>query len=137
MSFTYEYRVHLADTDAAGVMYFTSILSICHQAYEVSLKTSGINLRTFFTHPAVAIPIVHASVDFFRPLYCGDILAVSLSPQKLSREKFEITYQVTMDEMVCAKAITRHVCINASTRVKQELPDILTNWLQLLGKIPN
>jgi len=137
MSFTYEYRVHLADTDAAGVVYFTSILSICHQAYEVSLETSGINLRTFFTHPAVAIPIVHAGVDFFRPIYCGDILAISLSPQKLSLEKFEIIYQVTVDGVVCAKAITRHVCIHTSTRVKQELPDTLTNWLQSLGKIPN
>jgi len=137
MSFTYEYRVHLADTDTAGVIYFTRILSICHQAYEVSLETSGVNLRTFFTHPAVAIPIVHASVDFFRPIYCGDILAVSLSPQKLNLEKFEITYQVTVDGVVCAKAITRHVCINTSTRIKQELPDTLTNWLQSLGKIPN
>jgi 1,4-dihydroxy-2-naphthoyl-CoA hydrolase len=130
MSFTYERTVRFADTDAAGVVYFTNILAICHEAYEASLETSDINLRTFFTNPALAIPIVHASVDFLRPMYCGDHLAISLTPQKLNSEKFEVIYQVTVDEVVCAKAITRHICINNSTRAKQELPEILENWLE-------
>jgi 1,4-dihydroxy-2-naphthoyl-CoA hydrolase len=131
MSFTYERPVRFADTDAAGVVYFANILSICHEAYEASLETAGINLRAFFTNPDVAIPIVHGSVDFLRPMYCGDVLAVSLTPQKLSSQKFEITYEVSVDQVVCAKAMTRHVCINASSRVKQDLPDLLTNWLRI------
>ncbi|HIK06537.1 MAG TPA: acyl-CoA thioesterase [Trichormus sp. M33_DOE_039] len=130
MSFSYHRTVHFQDTDAAGVVYFANILSICHEAYEESLRTSGINLKDFFTHPQVAFPIVHASVDFLRPIFCGDKLLVSLMPQKVGAEKFEINYEIALSEVVVAKAITRHVCIEANTRNKQPLPTNIVHWLE-------
>ena len=96
MTFTYNRTVRFQDTDAAGVVYFANVLSICHEAYEESLAASGINLKDFFTNPSVAFPIVHASVDFFRPMFCGDNLVISLIPQKLGVDKFEITYEITV-----------------------------------------
>jgi 1,4-dihydroxy-2-naphthoyl-CoA hydrolase len=131
MPFIYNRTVHFQDTDAAGVVYFANVLSICHEAYEESLEISGINIKGFFTNPSVAFPIVHANVDFLRPMFCGDKLAISLIPQKLSIDKFEIAYEVTVDDVVVAKAITRHVCIEASSRSKQELPDEIIQWLEM------
>ncbi|MBD2385382.1 acyl-CoA thioesterase [Cylindrospermum sp. FACHB-282] len=130
MVFTYNRTVHFQDTDAAGVVYFANVLSICHEAYEASLGVSGINLKEFFTNPSVAFPVVQANVDFFRPMFCGDNLVVSLLLQKLGVCKFEIAYEITVDEFVVAKAITRHVCIDAGTRTKQELPDDISQWLE-------
>ncbi|WP_066380102.1 acyl-CoA thioesterase [Anabaena sp. CA = ATCC 33047] len=130
MSFTYHRTIRFQDTDAAGVVYFANILSICHEAYEESLAISGINIQQFFTHPKVAFPIVHASVDFFRPIFCGDKLLISLIPQKISLEKLEITYEIYSDDVIIAKAVTRHVCIDASSRTKQELPGEIIQWLE-------
>ncbi|MBD2528527.1 acyl-CoA thioesterase [Nostoc flagelliforme FACHB-838] len=130
MSFTYNRTVRFQDTDAAGVVYFANVLGICHEAYEESLEASGINLKDFFTNPSVAFPIVHASVDFLRPMFGGDKLLISLIPQKISVDKFEITYEIRVAEVVVAKAITRHVCIDASSRSKQELPDEIIQWLE-------
>ncbi|AFY50310.1 putative thioesterase [Nostoc sp. PCC 7524] len=130
MSFTYHRTVRFQDTDAAGVVYFAHVLSICHEAYEESLGMSGINIKEFFTQPKVAFPIVHASVDFLRPIFCGDKLLISLMPQKIGAEKFEITYEISSDEVIFAKAITRHVCIDASSRSKQELPTDIIQWLE-------
>ncbi|WP_066424979.1 thioesterase family protein [Anabaena sp. 4-3] len=130
MSFTYHRTIRFQDTDAAGVVYFANILSICHEAYEESLAISGINIQQFFTHPKVAFPIVHASVDFFRPIFCGDKLLISLIPQKISLEKLEITYEIYADDVIIAKAVTRHVCIDASSRTKQELPGEIIQWLE-------
>ncbi|WP_341527845.1 thioesterase family protein [Nostoc sp. UHCC 0302] len=130
MSFTYNRTVHFQDTDAAGVVYFANILSICHEAYEESLRASGINLKDFFTNPSVAYPIVHANVDFLRPIFCGDKLVISLMPQKISVEKFEIAYDITGTDVIIAKAVTRHVCIDANSRSKQELPDEIIQWLE-------
>ncbi|MEA5554074.1 thioesterase family protein [Anabaena cylindrica UHCC 0172] len=130
MIFTYQRTVRFQDTDAAGVVYFANTLSICHEAYEESLGICGINIKTFFTHPSVAFPIVHANVDFLRPMYCGDKLMISLIPQKIGIDKFDITYEITVDEVIVAKAITRHVCINASSRIKQELPNEMIFWLE-------
>ncbi|MBD2301862.1 thioesterase family protein [Nostoc sp. FACHB-190] len=130
MSFIYHRTVRFADTDAAGVVYFANVLSICHEAYEASLNASGMNLKAFFTKPSVAFPIVHANVDFFRPMYCGDELNISLIPQKLSADKFEIAYEITIADVLVAKAITRHVCIDVNSRTKQELSAEIMQWLE-------
>lgn len=131
MSFTYNRTVRFPDTDAAGVVYFANVLSICHEAYEESLGISGINLKSFFSNPSIAFPIVHANVNFFRPLFCGDRLLVNLTPQQLGVDKFEITYEIISDNVVAAKAVSRHVCIDLSSRSKQELPDNIIHWLEL------
>jgi 1,4-dihydroxy-2-naphthoyl-CoA hydrolase len=130
MSFTYNRTVRFQDTDAARVVYFTNVLGICHEAYEESLEASSINLKDFFINPSVAFPIVHASVDFLRPMFVGDKLLISLIPQKIGVDKFEITYEISVGEMIVAKAITRHVCIDVSSRSKQKLPDEIIKWLE-------
>ncbi|WYL99902.1 MAG: thioesterase family protein [Gloeotrichia echinulata CP02] len=129
MSFTYNRTIRFPDTDAAGVVYFANILSICHEAYEASLGASGINLKVFFSNQSVAFPIVHASVDFFRPMFCADKLLISLNPHKLGVDKFEITYEISVAEVVVTKAITRHVCIDMNSRIKQELTEEIIHWL--------
>ncbi len=133
MPFNHIRTVRFQDTDAAGVVYFANVLAICHEAYEASLSASGIHLRSFFTHPDVAVPIVSASVDFFRPLFCGDRLTVQLSPAPLTDSKFEINYQIFVSDNTdksAARCITRHTCIDPATRTKQPLPSELVQWLQ-------
>ena len=125
MSFIYEYTIQFRDTDAAGVVYFANILSICHVAYEASLIESGVDLKLFVNNPEFAVPITHASADFLKPLYCGDRITIELTPRSIDSCRFEITYQLGS-----ATAITKHVIINPSTRKRQELPGILTNWLE-------
>ena len=89
MPFIYQRTVRFQDTDAAGVVYFANALAMCHEAYEESLATSGINLKLFFSNLNVAIPIVHANVDFFRPMFCGDQVSIHLSPCQLGNDNFE------------------------------------------------
>jgi 1,4-dihydroxy-2-naphthoyl-CoA hydrolase len=124
MSFSYEYIIQFRDTDAAGVVYFANILSICHIAYEASLIESGIDLKTFVNNPEFAVPITHASADFFKPLYCGDRITIELTPRSIDSCRFEITYQLDS-----ATTITKHIVIDPNTRKRKELPMILTNWL--------
>lgn len=130
MPFTYNRTVRFSDTDAAGVVYFANVLSICHEAYEASLETSGINIKDFFSNTSVAFPIVHADVDFFRPMFCGDKLIISLIPQKVGVDKFEIAYEIVVDDVMLAKAVTRHVCIEVSSRNKTELSGEIVKWLE-------
>ncbi len=134
MSFSYNYTVQFRDTDAAGVVYFASILSICHIAYEASLVESGIDLRSFVGNPEFAVPIARVSADFFRPLYCGDRVKIELTPTQIDNYKFEIKYQIlAADEVsrsqVCASAATQHVVIHPQLRKRQELPKLLIDWL--------
>jgi len=131
MPFIYQRTIRFQDTDAAGVVYFANVLTMCHEAYEESLLASGINLKLFFSNPAVAIPIVHADVDFLRPLFCGDQVIITLVPQHIGRDQFEIAYAInTVGEQRIAKAVTMHVCINAISRTKQSLPSEIMEWFE-------
>ncbi|MGF1478853.1 MAG: acyl-CoA thioesterase [Cyanophyceae cyanobacterium] len=133
MSFIYKRTVYLADTDAAGVVYFAQALSICHEAYEASLVKAGIELKTFFNNPTVAVPVVQAHIDFLRPLLAGDRLLVTLSPRLLSDSEFGITYHIVADsspQQIVVKANTRHVCITLDRR-RTAIPEALKQWLVL------
>jgi 1,4-dihydroxy-2-naphthoyl-CoA hydrolase len=132
MPFSYTRTVRFQDTDAAGVVYFANVLAVCHEAYEASLAASGIDLKAFFSNPVLAIPIVHASVDFYRPMFAGDRLIVQLTPAQVGGGKFEIAYQVFAGEIAgrcAAKALTEHVCIDAVSRTKKQLSEELMQWL--------
>lgn len=133
MSFTHTRTVYLADTDAAGVVYFASGMQMCHEAYEASLDSVGVSLQQFLTEGKVAIPIVHAAIDFFRPLYCGDKLQISLSVVRLKDSEFEVAYKIAslsnLDKVAIA-ANTKHVCIDPQTRNRILLPNAIAHWLE-------
>lgn len=132
MVFVYQRTVHFGETDAAGVVYFANVLTICHEAYEASLEQAGIHLGKFFGKAAVAFPIVHASVDFLRPLGCGDRLVIHLHPEILSQSEFEIRYTIFANAQLdrpASQALTRHVCIDAAARKRQDLSAEITQWL--------
>jgi len=133
MPFTYTRTVRFQDTDAAGVVYFANVLAMCHEAYEASLAASGINLKAFFSNPEVAFPIIHASVDFYRPMFAGDRLMIQLTPKQVTGDEFEIAYLVFLAGELAgrsaAKALTKHVCIDAVSRTRKQLSEDLMQWM--------
>jgi 1,4-dihydroxy-2-naphthoyl-CoA hydrolase len=126
--------VRFGDTDAAGVMHFHQLLRWCHVAYEESLERFGVACGTIFPGPgrtpAVALPIVHVSADFLRPLVCGDPLAIELRPQQRDGGSFEIRYRFLHDGQEAATGLTRHVAIDAASRRRTDLPGSLVLWLE-------
>lgn len=135
--YSYQKTIYLSDTDAAGVVYFANIFRICHQAYEEILGRSGVNLKTLMSPTGLVLPIVHSSADFFRPLFCGDRIEIQLTPKQLSETEFEIVYQVfslPTPQKILARAITRHVCIQAENRQRSPLPEEILQWIKEKSK---
>ena len=131
MTFDFLRTIRFQDTDAAGVVYFAQLLSICHEAYEASLQASDTDLKTFFSRGAIAVPITHTAADFHRPLMCGDVITVQLTPTATGDDSFEIAYQVlNAENKRAAIATTRHVCIDAATRRRRPLTPELVAWVQ-------
>lgn len=119
------YRVRLADTDAAGVVYFAHLLHICHVAYEEVLLQRGVNLRSFLEQGTIAIPIVHGEIDCLRPIFWGDLVFITLTPRFLSENELLINYDLTAEgntSQTLARGQTRHVCINPKTRRRTPFP---------------
>lgn len=129
--FIYRRIIRFHETDAAGVVYFANILTLCHEAYEAALAAVGINIRDFFGGTTSAVPVVHASVDFRQPLHCGDEVAIALTPHRLSDTTFEIRYRLSnAHQKTVATALTRHICIDTTSRQRHPLSSDLMQWLQ-------
>ena len=129
--FSYLRKIRFADTDAAGVVYFANLLSICHEAYEEYLSENlQLDLSKFFQASSTAIPIIHAQINFVKPLFCGEQISILVSPQLVSDKVFEIAYEINKDSIKVANALTRHICINPQTRKTQSLPHIFQNNLK-------
>ncbi len=129
MSFNYEYTIGLRDTDAAGVAYFASIISIFHIAYEASLIESEINLKSLINNSEVAVPIASVTANFLKPLFCGDRVTIELTPQSIDISTFEIQYQILAEGKLMATATTKHVVIDRQTRKRQAITADLDRWL--------
>jgi 1,4-dihydroxy-2-naphthoyl-CoA hydrolase len=156
--------VRFGDTDAAGVMHFVRLLDWCHQSYEESLERFGIEAASLFPRPgqrpAVALPIVHCSADFRRPLYCGDPLAIRLETRRLDPGCFEVSYRFSrtlpgtslptnrlqtlspqtssprarrVEMEPVANGLTRHVAIDSQSRQRCNLPEPINCWLEASG----
>ena len=133
MTFEYSRRVYLGDTDAAGVVYFARGLEICHEAYEESLAGSQISLKQMLGEKKIALPIVHAEIDFFRPLFCGDLITIHLTTDLINNSEFIINYQifnVANPDKIIIQAKTNHVSIDPVKRIRIDLPQIVLNWLE-------
>ncbi|KEF42535.1 MAG: 1,4-dihydroxy-2-naphthoyl-CoA hydrolase [Cyanobium sp. CACIAM 14] len=126
--------MRFGDTDAAGVMHFHQLLHWCHVAYEESLERFGVAPELIFPAPgrtpSVALPIVHVSADYLRPLVCGDPLAISLRPASLDGSSFEVRYSFILRGKQAATGLTRHVAIETVSRRRTALPEPLTRWLE-------
>ena len=125
MLITIPCRVRLADTDAAGVVYFAHLLHICHIAYEEALLQCGINLHNYLQAGTIAIPIVHGEIDCFHPVTWGDLVLIALTPQLLSETHLTIDYELTPENdraKLLARGQTQHISIDPQTRQRVPLP---------------
>ena len=153
MPYCYSRVIRFHETDAAGVVYFANLLTLCHEAYEAALAAGGFVLSDFFSAADdVAVPIVHTEADFYRPLRCGDRIQIQLTPKQLTPHSFEIAYALypepASSELASsnpsssapsasqrasskplATSLTRHVCISPQIRHRQELTPELLRWI--------
>jgi 1,4-dihydroxy-2-naphthoyl-CoA hydrolase len=126
--------VRFGDTDAAGVMHFHQLLRWSHVAYEESLERFGVPSEVVFPSQGrtleVALPIIHVSADYLRPLVCGDALAIELRPWQLDGTSFEVHYRFSHGGRDAATGLTRHVAIEAASRRQTALPAPILRWLE-------
>ena len=132
--------VRFGDTDAAGVMHFHQLLRWCHEAYEESLERFGLPAASVFPRPewagdspGVALPIVYCQAEFHRPLLTGDQLLISLRPEALGPEGFEVRYSFERQGQPVAQGLTRHLAIAAALRQGCPLPEGIRRWLEASG----
>lgn len=132
MPFAYQRTVRLADTDAAGVVYFARTLSLCHEAYEEAIAAAGLDLNALLGASGIIVPIAKSEADYLRPLRVGDKLRITVAPALLTEQSFAIRFEIVKlgaIEKVAARVRTEHVCTAPAKRERAPLPPALLAWV--------
>jgi 1,4-dihydroxy-2-naphthoyl-CoA hydrolase len=133
MPFTYLRTIRLADTDAAGVVYFARTLSLCHEAYEDALAAAGIALEDLLGGKGIIVPISRSEADYLRPLRAGDKIRITGQPELISENSFAIRYEVVRigaPDKIAARVRTEHVCASTTKRDRALLPEKVAAWVK-------
>ncbi|HVS54505.1 MAG TPA: thioesterase family protein [Opitutaceae bacterium] len=133
MPFSYQRTVRLADTDAAGVVYFARVLSLCHEAYEEALAAAGLDLNDLLGAGGIVVPIAKSEAEYLRPLRTGDKLRIVVTPDTHSEKTFSLRFEVVKlgaPEKLAARVRTEHVCTSPAKRERAPLPPKLLAWVR-------
>lgn len=122
-------RVRLAQTDAAGVVFFTEPLAMAHAAFEALLDEVGVSVAAILRDKLWALPIVEASVQLSSPMRVGDDVVCAIGLERLGTTSFILQITLTVSSKVVARCRTVHVCIDGTGK-PTPLPTALTAGLR-------
>jgi len=101
--FTADYRANFSDTDAAGIIHFSTIFfwveateeALFRQLKLPFLRTEGAKLTGF--------PRVRVECDFLSPIYREDVVTVALTPNEIGDKKLVWGFEAKVGERAVAK----------------------------------
>ena len=124
--------IHMRDTDATGVLYFTEQLRICQEVLESFLESCGYSLQRLLEKADFVIPIVHAESDYFSPIFPGDKLSVQMITTRIGTSSFTLSYTCkrieTGEEVGTAEIV--HVTVDKKFREKMPIPAFFAEHLR-------
>ncbi len=101
--FTADYRANFSDTDAAGIVHFSTIFFWVEATEEALfrhlklpfLRTEGAKLTGF--------PRVRVECDFLSPTYREDVVTVALTPAEIGDKKLVWAFHASVGGRAVAK----------------------------------
>ncbi len=124
-------RVHLKETDAAGIVFFDSYYTMAHDDYELALEAHGFLLADLIK--SFLFPIVHSEANYFQPLALSQQIKIQVSCTKISQRSFELKYAFysMANETLCTELKTVHVAVKDGKSTA--LPPEILGFLEKLS----
>ncbi|MCH8286537.1 acyl-CoA thioesterase [candidate division KSB1 bacterium] len=128
--FTYQTRVKLHDTDAAGLLFYSSIFNIIHDAYEAFMDSHDLNIGKILKEKIYMLPIVRAEADYKLKQTVGDEMTIILTCEKVGKSSYTINYKIlnSENEIACT-AKTVNVVLDYNTKEITAIPQKLREAL--------
>jgi len=124
--YTYQTKIKLHETDAAGLLFFSNQFKLIHDAYELLLESIGFGFAELIREKSFFLPIVHSESDYKSPLFVGDLLEIQVTVSKVGKTSFTFSYKLLdVAQGLVGTAQTVHVTMDKATRKKIPLPQDL------------
>ena len=131
--YTYQTKIKLHETDAAGLLFFSHQFKLVHDAYESLLEQIGFGFAKLIRNKDFFLPIVHAEADFKAPLFVGDIIEIQVRVDQIGETSFTFAYQLfNSSQTLVGEAKTIHVTMDKKTQQKIPLPKDLRSKIEEL-----
>jgi 1,4-dihydroxy-2-naphthoyl-CoA hydrolase len=126
---TRDITVRLKDTDAAGVLYFASLLVFAHETFEAFLDARGLPLGRLLAGADYALPVVHCEADYRRRVGVGDLLTVEMTVGEAGESSFALEYALRRDGEAVGTCRIVHASVDRETFRSVSLPDEVRDQL--------
>jgi len=121
--YTYQTKIKLHQTDAAGLLFFSHQFEIMHDAYESLLEKIGFGFAELILHKDFFLPIVHAEADYKLPLFVADVIEVQVTVEKVGTTSFTFAYKLLNAKgALVGTGRTVHVTMDKKSQKKITLP---------------
>lgn len=131
--YTYQHKLKLHETDAAGLIFFSRQLEIMHDAYESLLETVGFGFAELIRNQPFFLPIVHIEADYKAPLFVGDLLEIEVRVSHIGETSFTFDYKIyKSDRTLVGTGKTVHVTTDKKTRQKTPIPSLMRTKIKEL-----
>lgn len=128
--YVYETVVHLRDTDATGRFYFPRAFDLAVETFEAYLAHCGLSLGDLLRTGTHALPVVHASAEYVKPMWPGQPLRITLNLEEPGTTSLPCRYEIASraGELLVSLRLV-HVLIDPRSGAKQPIP---ADWRQRL-----
>jgi len=128
-------RVEFRDTDAAGMMHFTSILAMMEEAEHEFLRYVDLPLFRNVKGGKISWPRVSVSSDFIGPARFEDKIQIEVGVQQIGKRS--VTYSFTLrckNELIATGTMTSACCFVEKKRIEAvdvpaDVVETLSNYL--------
>ncbi len=110
-------RVHWADTDAAGIVWFGNFLRFFEEAEDEMFRALGRTRLELVRDFGILMPRLEATCRFRSPARAEEVLSVGIAVQELTERRIRYLFEAherDMNRLVCEGSY-RVACVTADT----------------------
>ncbi|MEC9094955.1 MAG: thioesterase family protein [Planctomycetota bacterium] len=126
--FITNHRVEFRDTDAAGIMHFSTFLTYMEESEHEFLRSLGLSVMQCETDGAsVSWPRVSVNCDYQAPLHFEETFEVQVSIEKLGTKSVQYQFRFVKEAQTCATGTLTAVCcqLDDSGMNAIEIPELI------------
>lgn len=129
--FTWPIRVYYEDTDSGGVVYHSNYLNFMERARTEWLRALGFEQTQLKDQHGLIIVIHSLSMQFKKPAYFNDMLAVRCELSELGRSSLIMQQSISRDGLVLIEAQVKAAFVDAVSFKPMGVPDEMRHKIQL------
>lgn len=103
VSFTADHRANFADTDAAGIVHFSTMFLWVEATEEALFRHLGLPFFRAEGAKVTGFPRVRVECDYLSPVQLGEVVTVALRPAEIGDKRLAWSFEAAVGTRVVAR----------------------------------